>query len=127
MKIPPIPTAFLTIGLAATLAMAYPQAGWIAVEGVAFGVAASAVSILSLTTIVSLLTKAQAAPRQGTVLAVLANVFKLPVLLVCLYLGSRLSSVGLYCFLASIGLVYCFTVWLLVERMHRLQTSEKSP
>lgn len=114
-------------GLGLIAGLGFIGAGWVAFAGVLLGFAVSAVSIAALALVVGLLAATRPEARRGTVTVMLTNVLKFPILLVGLYFGARLPAGGLYCFLATIGLVYCLTVWHLVEKIQRPEPYEKSP
>jgi hypothetical protein len=114
--------ALLLVGL-----LGFPKGDTYAWAGVLCGAAVSIFSILSLSLVVGMLTASRPAPRQGAVMVTLVNALKLPVLVVGILLGTRLPPVGLYCFLASLGLVYFLSVWFLVERAQHPDPYEKIP
>lgn len=82
-----------------------------AIYGVVDGILASAVSLASLKGLSSLLVAAHPSPRTGVLITVLVAVVKLPMLLLGTWIAVRLPSPGLFCFLASVGLVYSAFVW----------------
>ena len=87
--------------------MAPAPAGW----GVLDGVATAAVSLVSLTLLVRLFTAFKPTPRGGVILSTVLAIVKLPLLMLGVWVGTRLHSPGLYCFLASVGLVYSAFIW----------------
>lgn len=83
--------------------------------GVAIGIALSALSLGSLKLLVNAMTPtAESVPKPSSVTAVVM-LAKLPLVAILIYLATRLSMPGLYCFLATIGLVYSTVVWRLAR------------
>ena len=75
------------------------------------GIGTASLGLVALTLLVRLFRTHQPAPRAGVALTVLLALLKLPLLLVGVWIGTRLPSPGLLCFLASVGLVYSAFIW----------------
>jgi hypothetical protein len=92
--------------------------GRFALEGAAIGILVGVWSVGSLAILVRGLMRDRPEPAKGVRQTLLMGVLKLPVTLFGLYEGTTLPEPGLGCFLAGLGLVYCFSAWFLVRRSH---------
>jgi hypothetical protein len=79
--------------------------------GVLDGIGTAAVSLVTLTLLVRLFGVWRPTPRGGVVLTAILGILKLPLLLLGIWVGTHLAGPGLYCFLASVGLVYSVFIW----------------
>jgi hypothetical protein len=74
--------------------------------GIGIGTGLSAFSIWSLALMTDSFLRYRPQPRDGVQRTVLVSILKLPIMMLLIFLGTRLSGVGLGCFLVSIALVY---------------------
>ncbi|MFN8139429.1 MAG: hypothetical protein U0R49_06490 [Fimbriimonadales bacterium] len=88
--------------------------GWQGLAGVGLGVAASAVSLVSLSLFTGMIAKSRPPSGSGTMLTMTMLLLKLPALGICAYLAVKLGYSGLFSFLGAVGLVYFFFVWFVV-------------
>ena len=91
-------------------AVGYLFGGNEALLGSFLGCLASVVSIGSVSMVVALLASRLPKPKTGAVFTVVMLILKLPLLVLCLYFGTRLLGWGMGCFLGTIGLVYSHVI-----------------
>ncbi|HVT13549.1 MAG TPA: hypothetical protein VHE55_14890 [Fimbriimonadaceae bacterium] len=107
------------IGGAAFLVVAL-GAGWMiaGIDGLAgVGLAAilAALSVVSLKMFANAVAPPTPDRPQNPSLTAIVILAKLPLVAALIYLATRLSMSGLYCFLATLGLVYSAIVWRLAR------------
>ena len=85
-------------------------------EGFCLGFALSSLTLASLQLIVNSLVPTDKRLPQASQMTAVVVLAKLPLVALFLYLATRLDVVGVYCFLATIGLVYSAFVWHLARR-----------
>lgn len=111
--------AFGVSGVVAANAVGLWLDGSAVLFGALLGATASAVSIGLLSRYVKRLGRAE--PGHGVSLrdVLVVTAVKLPILAALVLFAARLPSSGLACFLFTIGLVYCATVWYLAASPRR--------
>jgi hypothetical protein len=105
------PLVVAVAGLAAVSVLGSTVDGRSALFGVVDGAVLSVIGLASLRALSNLLRTTQPRPRIGVSITILVAVLKLPIILLGVWIATELSSPGLYCFLASVGLVYSAFVW----------------
>ncbi|HWA83658.1 MAG TPA: hypothetical protein VG820_09505 [Fimbriimonadaceae bacterium] len=104
-------TAFLVVALVA----AWLAAGFDGVAGVGLAAVLSALSVVSLKMFANAIAPPTPDRPQNPSFTAIVILAKLPLVAILIYLATRLSMSGLYCFLGTLGLVYSAIVWRLAR------------
>ncbi|HTQ11765.1 MAG TPA: hypothetical protein VMI31_17015 [Fimbriimonadaceae bacterium] len=107
--------ALLIAGGLAALAGSWFLAGLEGLAGCGLAAVLAALSVASLRLLVdSVVPTERSMPKASGVTAAVILV-KLPAVALIIYLATRLAMPGIYCFLATLGLVYSAVVWRLAR------------
>jgi len=95
-----------TIGIVLLGTIGLCLGGFQCLIGVELGTLLSCFSIWSLAMLTRSFLRVQPEPKAGIQRTVLVGILKFPILIALIFFGTRLSSAGIGCFIASIALVY---------------------